>query len=344
MEGQSGRIRSEHPDATSLIASPSPSNDRRVQNTNDEANVSKASAANLEYYEDAFVRHFTTTKRARRSPLINRGYFIRIAALRSLLRRLVKASVASNAGGLQIISLGAGYDTTPFQLASEGAFDGAGIRYVEVDFPELTQRKADVIRSHACFGDVLASKNFAMAVVAEDDAPRLPPGSNAYALLGHDLRDLDGLEACLVNGCGVHLDAPTVLFTECVLNYVPTDAVDRLLVWLRERFPNAIFVSYDQQGPLGDGFGQAMMGALGARGSPLLSLPMHASRPAVVARYIRCGWEDARAVSMAEQYYLNLDPALRARVEALEVFDEWEDWHVMSAHYCLSWAFSPIKR
>ena len=51
-----------------------------------------------------------------------------------------------------------------------------------------------------------------------------------------------------------------------------------------------------------------------------------------------------RVVSMAEQYYLNLDPALRARVEALEVFDEWEDWHVMSAHYCLSWAFSPIKR
>jgi hypothetical protein len=44
-------------------------------------------------------------------PLINRGYHVRVQAIRAALKQFL-----SNLGGLQVVSLGAGFDTTYFVL------------------------------------------------------------------------------------------------------------------------------------------------------------------------------------------------------------------------------------
>jgi len=44
-------------------------------------------------------------------PLINRGYYARVSAIRAALQHFL-----SNLGGTQIVSLGAGFDTTYFML------------------------------------------------------------------------------------------------------------------------------------------------------------------------------------------------------------------------------------
>lgn len=56
-----------------------------VQATNDDSIVSKRSASRFGYFNDEFLRAFVR-KPPRRSPLINRGYYIRCFAIRSVLR------------------------------------------------------------------------------------------------------------------------------------------------------------------------------------------------------------------------------------------------------------------
>ena len=62
------------------------------------------------------------------------GYYARYAALRSLLLRFL-AGAGSVAGGAQVLALGAGYDTSFFQLALEGI---APAKYVELDFAQAS--------------------------------------------------------------------------------------------------------------------------------------------------------------------------------------------------------------
>jgi O-methyltransferase involved in polyketide biosynthesis len=64
------------------------------------------------------------------------GYYSRYAAIRHLLHTFL--SVAGSAGAgvpSQVLSLGAGFDTTWFQLMAESK---APTRYAELDFPEAS--------------------------------------------------------------------------------------------------------------------------------------------------------------------------------------------------------------
>lgn len=57
------------------------------------------------------MKHFVkTSKVTRKQPLISRGYSTRVYAVRSLLHQFLEA------GGKQVISFGAGFDTNYFVL------------------------------------------------------------------------------------------------------------------------------------------------------------------------------------------------------------------------------------
>ena len=92
----------------SPAASPA-SSTAQVQTTNDEANLSKRSARDLGYFEDDFLHLFSA--RARRTPLVNRGYFARVHVIRKALADLaaeIKRTEGANER-LQVVSLGAGF-------------------------------------------------------------------------------------------------------------------------------------------------------------------------------------------------------------------------------------------
>ena len=103
----------------------STSGEDAVRFTAIDALQSKVSAVKFGYYEDNFVHPFvprSTADRARarreprRSPLINRGYYARFRALESIILDFLRCG-----GGpcrpKQVVSLGAGNDTTFFRLA-----------------------------------------------------------------------------------------------------------------------------------------------------------------------------------------------------------------------------------
>merc|ERR1712025_879300 len=79
--------------------------DRCIQGTNDDASVSKMSCINLGYFEDDFLRLFVR-RRTKRPPIINRGYFARVQAIRQVIDCFVESTVNTEEGtkGGQILS------------------------------------------------------------------------------------------------------------------------------------------------------------------------------------------------------------------------------------------------
>ncbi|KAL2536635.1 Leucine carboxyl methyltransferase [Forsythia ovata] len=95
------------------------SNRSAVQGTNDDASASKLSCVKKGYMKDDYV-HLFVKRPVRRSPIINRGYFARYAAFRKLLHQFLNCEVNTDEQGntkKQILSLGAGFDTTYFHFA-----------------------------------------------------------------------------------------------------------------------------------------------------------------------------------------------------------------------------------
>lgn len=67
------------------------------------------------------------------------GYYARVAAVRGLMKNFVN----STRQRCQVISLGAGFDTTYWQASEEG---WCAQVYIEVDFLEVTCRKCYYIK------------------------------------------------------------------------------------------------------------------------------------------------------------------------------------------------------
>jgi tRNA wybutosine-synthesizing protein 4 len=198
--------------------------------------VSKLSAANLGYFTDPYLKFFVR-KSNRRSPLINRGYYSRVAAVAKLMRDFL------NAGGKQIVSLGAGYDSSYFRLKASGQ---AFRKYFEVDFPDVCIRKSGLIRKYASpLLDIIEGRPVDPAALAaepkhspfqaapkqnaENASSTAAPSHTAagpiyvsgpdYVLLEADLRSIEQLESNLVTA-GVDFSEPTLFLSECVLVYM----------------------------------------------------------------------------------------------------------------------------
>lgn len=50
------------------------------------------------------------------------------------------------------------------------------------------------------------------------------------------------------------------------------------------------------------------------------------------------GWQRAVAWDMLRVYSDFIDAHERRRIERLELFDEFEEWHMMQEHYCVAYA------
>ena len=90
-------------------------NDQAVQGTNDSSILSKISASELGYFEDDCLKYFAT-KIVRRSPLVNRGYYIRAKLIDFMIKEFLSNT---NAVKNQILNLGAGFDSSFFRLKSQ---------------------------------------------------------------------------------------------------------------------------------------------------------------------------------------------------------------------------------
>ncbi|CAB1421107.1 unnamed protein product [Pleuronectes platessa] len=297
--------------------------DVAVQGTNDSSVVSKVSAAARGFFHDDFLQLFVC-KEARRSPLINRGYYVRWRAVDHCVRRFLH--VTENCPKRQVSSensvAGRGFDSLYFRLRADEALSGVVV--FEVDFPDVARRKTALISSNITLRGMLD--------------PRLPAPTGAvhvcsgqYRLLGLDVREESRVKEAL-EAAGLDWAAPTLILSEVVLTYMETQWSDVVISWAAKLLPQSLFVMYEQIRPH-DPFGSIMQDHFHKLNSRLHALRQYPDAAAQRRRFLDKGWDQCVCLDMND-FYLGLVPEdERRRVEVLEPFDEYEEWHQKCSHY-----------
>lgn len=160
--------------------------------------------------------------------------------------------------------------------------------------------------------------------------------SKRYSLLPVDLRSQTALLAA-IQRAGLVADAPTYILSECVLVYMEPQESASVVSWLAGHFrESAALVVYEQIKPY-DAFGRQMCSNLESRGCPLKGVTSTPTKAAHMKRMTDGGWSSADCRDMDELYKGGwLDVKDKARAESLEMFDEFEEWHMIQEHYCIT--------
>lgn len=308
-----------------------------VADTSNTAAVSKRCAAQLGYIDDPFAEWFDRS-RTRCAPIINRGTFVRVAAIDAVCDQFAPTETADEGevAGRQILSLGAGLDTRAWRIRRAGR---RLARYIEVDFAGVCARKRHLVRSHHARSSQAEGGLPPLTEVAEvapqgdaDAASASELAAPADALVSADLSDLDSLRAALAEA---HFDPslPTLVLIECVLVYMAPEAGSALLSFLAGYLADAACLAYEMIRP-DDAFGRQMRSNLESRGLRIPGIDGCADTQAHEARFAACGWTGCQAVDMLHWYERVLPHGERQRVERLEWLDELEEWRLLLSHYC----------
>ncbi|KAL8998696.1 MAG: hypothetical protein Q9188_006043 [Gyalolechia gomerana] len=306
--------------------------DKIIQQTDQDASVSRLSAVQLGYLDDPFADLFVVGQSQRRFPIINRGTYVRTTAIDNLVHRFLSVSPSQK----QIISLGAGSDTRFFRLISHSP-SFPPFLYHELDFPSNTAQKIATITRSSVLRDLIPGE----PTTSEDLTSLSSPTYNIRPL---DLRTLDPTSSTSPPVIQ-HIDVllPTLLISECCLIYLLPHLADAAATYFtRTFFPASTpfgLILYEPINP-NTPFGRVMVSNLAARGIVLQTLKKYGSLEAQKERlrvYGFDGGREARTVDNLWEGEVNQDE--KERVAGLEMVDEVEEWRLLAGHYCVAWGW-----
>lgn len=289
-----------------------------VQATNDDASLCKRCAVQLGYWEDPYISLFVP-KHERKTPEINRGYYARTKGVGLFIDKFLQ-NVGENC---QIVNLGSGFDTLYWRLKDSGHNI---VNFVELDYPNVTARKCYFIKRNKSLLDKIHTEDGEVRLSSTD------LHAANYHIVGVDLRNIAEVESKLVEA-EIKYDLPTLFIAECVLIYIETLQVQRLLSWLAQTFKSSFFINYEQVN-MADKFGEVMLQNLRARGCHLASADASKDLDSQKNRFLKTGWDGAKGWDMV-QIYASIPVVDRERVERIEFLDEQELLVQLFQHYCI---------
>jgi len=218
--------------------------------------------------------------------------------------------------------------------------------YVEIDFPEITSKKAMAIRKNKELGVVLGDST-EVHLVNGGTALHSPK----YHLLSADLRlpPSDSIQNLLASSSDdrpaiISPSLPTLLLFECVLVYMSPAASSKLLKWFVDHFstpqstPGSILgcIVYEMFG-LNDSFGQVMVNNLKSRHVSLPGAEHFTTIESLPHRFLSTGFTSAYALTLKDIRRSYTDSNELARIARLEMLDEIEELELVLQHYAISW-------
>ncbi|KAH7909366.1 S-adenosyl-L-methionine-dependent methyltransferase [Hygrophoropsis aurantiaca] len=321
--------------------------DAAIRQTDSDAALARLSAVKKGYLQDPFIQHLVPRARQTHAgpPLINIGTYVRSESIDRLVEQWLDLS-KHDRRLCQIVSLGAGSDTR-FWKISTGSRKDSLASYIEIDFPDVTTKKAMAIRKSKALGEVLGPPESIRVSHGGTtlDAPK-------YHLRPADLRlpPTEVLSSCL-NSDILNPTLPTLLLFECVLVYMTPNASAAVIQWFVDYFECAAStqgtsgasdrpgilggIVYEMFG-LGDAFGQVMMNNLRARNVTLPGATPYHSLSTLPSRFLNHGFTSTAALTLRHIRRDYLPGSELERISSLEMLDEVEELELVLEHYAIT--------
>lgn len=193
--------------------------DEAIIGTNDYSIVSKRSVEKIYYPEEPQFFEPFIAKFKRRAPLINRGYWLRMQAIeQAVLQFLDEKSEKKKL----IVNLGCGYEPLPFRMLWKYGSRCRVVRFVDVDYPQLMQKKVEVIWKNDIYSDLLTQS------MPETRGSSVLLNDGRYCAVGCDLGDTKVLDE--IFRTELQLDDSLVLFIgEVSIVYMDVNQADQLI-------------------------------------------------------------------------------------------------------------------
>ncbi|EMC91964.1 hypothetical protein BAUCODRAFT_312084 [Baudoinia panamericana UAMH 10762] len=321
--------------------------DEYIMDTNNSSIVSKRSVEKLYYQgEPEYFRHFVS-KFKRRSPLINRGYWLRMRAVDHTVTRFLAERTAKRK---VVINLGCGYDPLPWLYLGKHPELCVNTTFVDVDYPVLMQNKLGIIDKTEAL-KVLLPK-----LTKTNSESGLLASSDPYVAIGYDLYNLDALRNTLQDHLRIEDTSCAVLFVaEVSIAYMEKEGSQHVIEWAAS-LPDVRFCLLEQHLPDGEEhpFAQTMLAHFEKLRTPLTAIGTMAE---MKQRFADAGWPDA-GIDIRSLWELWSDPTFltpeqRRALDKVEPFDEWEELALFASHYFLllaerkgdqDWSYRPYRQ
>ena len=290
-----------------------------VQSTSNDALKTKISCVISNYYKDPFICYMEPGSNHKKFlPLINRGTYCRVFAINSKLHEAInnfrKLDEYKNSK-INIIILGSGFDTTYFNLMSEGY---TNIEFYEFDYKEIINKKLKYISKAKPLLNII-NKN-----------------KNNYHLINCDITNKKLFTETL-NNIKTQENDLTIVICECLLVYIEESVTIEMISCLTEKFSNMYLLEYDLIGP-DDPFGKEMVDNLKTRDIYLKGFDDVKNINDQINRLKKLNFEDINIVDMYHVYFNVLPVEERKRIEKLELMDEFEELNLLQRHACFGFA------
>lgn len=306
--------------------------DLQVQGTNNSSIVSKRSVemlytTRLEPDSGEWFKYFVN-KAKRRSPAINRGYWIRMQSIKLMISKIIEKNSEKH---VCIVNLGCGYDPLPFQMLAEKKY--TNISFLDFDYPDLLHNKVSMIQESTEILELLG-------VQCEcDKSLGVLFAREKYKIVACDLKDKElyvkQLSSLLDSNSTV-----TVFVAEVSLAYMkPLHA--NPIIHLSSQVQNSHFLMLEQILPAGEyhPFAKKMLYHFSHLRSPLQCVQTYLTKELQVQRFKEC-FEFTEIRNLFENWDFLIPDELKEKVASLEDFDEWEEFIVFCQHYVVIHASS----
>lgn len=299
--------------------------DSQVQGTNNSSIVSKRSVEMIynpivEPNASEWFKLFVP-KAKRRSPAINRGYWIRMESIKQMVQRILDFYPDQP---IRVVNLGCGFDPLPFQILETSA----RFHFYDFDYPELVQRKLAMIKE---------SKEILAVIGQEGEVKERSAGvvlqTNNYTLVGCDLKNTELYKqqvSTLLRGEGA-----TIFIAEVLLAYMKPEHANPVVEILAQ-IPRSHFVVLEQIMPSGEShfFAQNMLYHFNHLRSPLQCVETYPTKQKQVERF-KHYYPQAEIRDLFESWQQLISRDQKELVLRVEDFDEWEEFIVFCQHYVI---------
>ncbi|KAI0145309.1 leucine carboxyl methyltransferase [Xylariaceae sp. FL1272] len=302
--------------------------DGLVMSTNSSSIVSKRSVERIYYPNEQHYFRYFVPKFQRRAPLINRGYHLRLHVIDTAVRRFLRRPSTKTK---VVVNLGCGSDVLPWQCMTRCPDACRGVKFIDIDFPDLMEKKRVVVLNTPELSSVFEplDPNAGGSLILKSDA---------YCQVGCDLRKTADIDRALASILDIS-ECSFMFVAEVSITYMETPGADGVIQWARSLGHSAEFCLLEQILPEGPDhpFAQKMLNHFDKLKTPPKSVVQYPLLKSQHQRFIRLGWSQVRAQSLWDVWADDdwIPASYRRELDHIEPFDEWEEFALFASHYCV---------